>query len=197
MLNTVATEKNLTMFQIVTNQEHGSLWLIFCIGIAFGLILQYSKVHTFEKIAGFAMLKDTVILKLLLLSIGLSSIGLYFLVQAGYASYHIKPFSVGGVVIGGIVFGMGMAIFGKCPGTIAISLAEGRFDTLVGTLGGVLGGYVFTKYYDEFATLITKPLAYQSLFLDFQSSFVGVLVFGIVLAGVSFAIPLKEEMTND
>ncbi len=52
-----------------------------------------------------------------------------------------------------------MAIFGKPPGTGPISIAEGRIDVLVGAIGGLLGGLVFTLYYDD----IFKPLTGDSL----------------------------------
>ena len=51
-----------------------------------------------------------------------------------------------------------MAILGKCPGTGPVSIAEGRIDVLVGAIGGLMGGLVFTLYYDD----IFKPLMGES-----------------------------------
>jgi len=40
-----------------------------------------------------------------------------------------------GIIIGGIIFGVSMAIFGKCPETGPVSIAEGRIDVfLVGAI---------------------------------------------------------------
>jgi len=140
------------------------------------------------------MLKDTIVPKMLFLTVGLTSIGLYFLVEAGGAHYHIKPVIWQGLVIGGILFGTSMAIFGKCPGTGPVSIAEGRIDVLIGAIGGLLGGLVFTLYYADFF----KPLMGESTGkLTLPSFFPGhehmvVLIFGVVVSIIAFVIPKKE-----
>jgi hypothetical protein len=182
------------MFEDVIYQGHGSLVLVFLIGVIFGGIIQYTRVDKFEKIAGFAMLKDTIVPKMLFLTVGLTSIGLYFMIEAGGAHYHIKPIIWQGLIIGGILFGTSMAIFGKCPGTGPVSIAEGRIDVLVGAIGGLLGGLVFTLYYDD----IFKPLMGESSGkLILPSFFPGhehmvVLIFGVVVSIIAFIIPKKE-----
>ena len=182
------------MFENVINQGHGSLALVFLIGIIFGGIIQYTRVDKFEKIAGFSMLKDTIIPKMLFLAVGLTSIGLYFMIEAGGAHYHVKPIFLQGLVIGGTLFGISMAILGKCPGTGPISIAEGRIDVLVGAIGGLLGGLVFTLYYDDFF----KPLMGESMGeLTLPAFFPGnehmvVLIFGVLVTLVALLIPKME-----
>lgn len=191
-------ERVTSMFNTVADEGHGSVLLVFAIGIMFGSIIQYTKVHKFEKIAGFAMLKDTVVPKMLFLAIGLTSIALHFMIEMGYASYHIKPIMLGGLIIGGIIFGASMAIFGKCTGTGPVSVAEGRIDIMVGAIGGVLGGLVFTLYYDEFKVIMGDSLgksALTTLFSEHQS--IVVLLFGLALVAISIFIPLVEEIDED
>ncbi|HHH19914.1 MAG TPA: hypothetical protein ENK86_05355 [Campylobacterales bacterium] len=186
--------KMLQMVESVINQDHGSVALVFLIGVIFGGIIQYTRVDKFEKIAGFSMLKDTIVPKMLFLAVGLTSIGLYFMIEAGAAHYHIKPIILPGLIIGGILFGISMAILGKCPGTGPISISEGRIDVLIGAIGGLFGGLVFTLYYDE----IFKPLMGESLGKTILSElFQGneqltVLIFGIGLVIISIAIPRVE-----
>jgi hypothetical protein len=191
-------ERIVSMFDTVANEGHGSVLIVFIIGILFGSIIQYTKVHKFEKIAGFAMLKDTVVPKMLFLAIGLTTIGLYFMIELGYASYHIKPLLLGGIIIGGIVFGVSMAIFGKCPGTGPVSVAEGRIDIMVGAIGGILGGLFFTVYYDQFKLILGENLGKLSLANSFEEhQSIVVLLFGIALIAVSIFIPLIEEIDED
>ena len=186
------------MFENVIHQGHGSLALIFLIGIIFGGIIQYTRVDKFEKIAGFAMLKDTIVPKMLFLAVGLTSIALYFMIEAGWAHYHIKPILLQGLIVGGILFGISMAIMGKCPGTGPVSIAEGRIDVLIGAIGGLFGGLVFTLYYDDFF----KPLMGESLGkLTLAEFFPGhehlvVLIFGSVVTLIAIAIP-KIEMFDE
>jgi len=182
------------MFENVIHQGHGSLALVFLIGVIFGGIIQYTRVDKFEKIAGFAMLKDTIVPKMLFLAVGLTSIALYFMIEAGWAHYHLKPIMLQGLIIGGTLFGISMAILGKCPGTGPISIAEGRIDVLIGAIGGLFGGLVFTLYYDDFF----KPLMGESLGkMTLQSFFPGnehlsVLIFGVVITLVAILIPKME-----
>ncbi len=181
------------MFENVINQPHGSLGLVFLIGVMFGGIIQYTRVDKFEKIAGFAMLKDTIVPKMLFLTVGLASIALYFFMDLGIAHAHIKPLNYQGLIIGGILFGIGMAILGKCPGTGPISIAEGRIDVLVAAIGGLIGGLVFTLLYDDFfKPLMGESYGKTTIFDFFQDKELTVLIFGLALVLIAIAIPKLE-----
>jgi len=186
------------MFEDVIHQGHGSLALVFLIGVIFGGIIQYTRVDKFEKIAGFSMLKDTIVPKMLFLAVGLTSIALYFMIEAGWAHYHIKPVMWQGLIIGGTLFGISMAILGKCPGTGPVSIAEGRIDVLVGAIGGLLGGYVFTVYYDDFFKPLMGESAGKLVLTEFFKGHehTVVLVYGIVITLIAIAIP-KVEMFDE
>ncbi len=186
------------MIETVINQAHGSVALVFLIGVIFGGIVQYARVDKFEKIAGFAMLKDTIVPKMLFLAVGLGSIAIYFMVEAGVAHLHVKPIILPGLIIGGTIFGISMAILGKCPGTGPVSIAEGRIDVLVGAIGGLFGGLVFTLFYDD----IFKPLQGESLGNTILPNFfegneeLSVLIFGVVVTLIAIVIP-KLEMEDE
>ena len=191
-------DRIISMFATVQDEHHGSVLLVFVLGILFGSIIQFTKVHKFEKIAGFSMLKDTVVPKMLFLAIGIASIGLYIMTQLGWASYHIKPIILGGLIIGGTIFGISMAIFGKCPGTGPVSVAEGRIDVMVGAFGGILGGLVFTLYYDRLKEIMGPNLGKLNVpgLLEHYQGIV-VLLFGLFLIAISILIPLREEIDHD
>ena len=189
------------MFENVINQGHGSLVLVFLIGIIFGGIIQYTRVDKFEKIAGFSMLKDTIVPKMLFLTVGLTSVGLYFMIDAGAAHYHVKPIIWQGLVIGGVLFGVSMAILGKCPGTGPVSIAEGRIDVLIGAIGGLLGGLVFTLYYDDFFQPLMGESSGNFILPEFfkGNEETVVLIFGAVVTLIAILIPkieLEDEEEN-
>jgi len=49
---------------------------------------------------------------------------------------------------GGLIFGVGFAVLGYCPGTIAGAIGNGYLDALVGGLAGiVLGTALFARLY--------------------------------------------------
>ncbi|WP_456323827.1 YeeE/YedE thiosulfate transporter family protein [Hydrogenimonas sp.] len=183
------------MFEIVANEGHGSVAMVLFIGFVFGAIVQWSRVDKFEKIAGFAMLEDMTVPKMLFFAIGLASIGLYFMIELGWAHYHIKPITLGGLIIGGTLFGIAMAIFGKCPGTGPISVAEGRIDVLIGAIGGIFGGLFFTWAYPWLKPIMGPnfgKLTLPSLFEGYESMVV--LIYGIALMAVAFLIPNIEYL---
>lgn len=117
---------------------------ILILGFLFGAFIVYGRLNKFNTISGMATLEDLTVAKALLVAIGLGIILLSFEISAGLASYHVKPFVLGGVILGGIIFGIGMAILGYCPGTLVISAGEGALDAIIGTIGGLVGGLVFT-----------------------------------------------------
>ncbi|WP_300363023.1 YeeE/YedE thiosulfate transporter family protein [Hydrogenimonas sp.] len=183
------------MFEIVAAEGHGSLWMVLFIGFVFGAIIQWSRVDKFEKIAGFAMLEDMTVPKMLFFAIGFASIFLYFLIEIGMAHYHVKPVMLGGLVIGAVLFGIAMAIFGKCPGTGPISVAEGRIDVLVGAIGGIFGGLFFTWAYPWLEPIMGPDYGELTLpqFFEGQEHLV-VLVYGLALIAVAFALPNIEYL---
>jgi uncharacterized membrane protein YedE/YeeE len=84
-------------------------------GFIFGAILHWVRIDNFDKIAKFTALKDFTVLKFLLTAVGSGMIFLSLLIHFGYVGFHIKPFLVTGIFVGGILFGIGMAMLGYCP----------------------------------------------------------------------------------
>ena len=180
--------------QVFETQNHGSILTVFTIGIFFGVVIQWSRVDTFEKIAGFSMLKDFTMIKLIFLATGIITIALYLMVQFGIASYSPKPIIIGGLIIGAIVFGIGMSIFGKCPGTGTISLGEGRIDVLIGVIGGLLGGAVYTIFFTDIKAILGENFGKVQLMDYFPAEYTSyiVFIFGGLLIFLSFVIPNRE-----
>lgn len=47
----------------------------------------------------------------------------------------------------GVIFGVGFAILGYCPGTAAAAFGSGAMDALMGMIGIVIGAGVFARLY--------------------------------------------------
>ena len=56
------------------------------------------------------------------------------------AQLHPKPGSFGSSLVGGLIFGVGFAILGYCPGTMIGAVGQGSLDALFGGLPGMLLG---------------------------------------------------------
>jgi len=165
-------------------------------GFLFGAILIYAKLNKYNTISGLAILEDLAVVKTIVLAIGIGVIILSIEIELGYASYHIKPFLVGGVLLGGLLFGVGMAILGYCPGTLAISLGEGSLDALIGIIGGLVGGFVFTIISPSIQSILNPDLGAISLNTLIKSkSIYYILIFlvGILFIYISFWLNKKDK----
>lgn len=118
--------------------------LILIFGALFGAVLQYASLNKYNVISGMARLDNLLVAKTIVLAIGVGALLITSEIALGLASYHVKPFLLGGILMGGLIFGAGMAILGYCPGTMAVSLGEGSWDALIGIIGGLFGGVVYT-----------------------------------------------------
>lgn len=181
------------MFNIVSNQEHGSILIVLFIGFCFGAIILYSRLDKFEKMAGFMIFEDTLVPRMAMTTVALSSIGFYFLVDAGYASYNIKPTILTGLILGAVIFGTGLVILGKCPSAFFVSVSEGRVDALVGVAGGMVGGAIFTLLYPWIKQINGPDLGkirLSDLFGGYELTIV--LVLSITLLIVAYLLPAIE-----
>ena len=116
-------------------------------GILFGILLQRSEVIRYDRQLGALRLKDFTILKFMLSSVAVAMVGTYILKDMGLAKLSVKPMILGAVIPGGILFGIGWALLGYCPGTSAGALGEGRTDAFWGILGMLAGAGIYAEAY--------------------------------------------------
>ena len=116
-------------------------------GVLFGFLLQKGRVAKFHVILGQLLLKDWTVVKIMLTAVIVGSIGVYALADLGLARLHVKPALLGGVLLGAALFGVGMAVFGYCPGTGVAACGEGRRDAVAGVLGMLAGAAAFVALY--------------------------------------------------
>ena len=116
-------------------------------GILFGFLLQRAQVLRYEKQIGALRLLDMTIVKFMLSAVLTGMVGIYILKDKGLASLSLKPTILGAVIPGGLIFGVGWALLGYCPGTSIGAVAEGRIDGLWGVVGMLIGAAVFAEIY--------------------------------------------------
>ncbi len=122
-------------------------------GIAFGFLLQKGRVAKFEVIVGQLLLRDWTVAKIMLTAIVVGAIGVYAMVGVGWVGLHIKPAVLGGILAGGAIFGVGMALMGYCPGTCVAAAGEGRRDAIVGIAGLLFGSTLYVVFYPAWQTV--------------------------------------------
>ena len=171
--------------------------IILVIGFLFGAILQYAKLNRYNVISGMATLENFTMAKAISVAIGVGAILIAFEISLGFASYHLKPLLLVGVSIGGIIFGTGMAILGYCPGTLAVSLGEGSIDALIGIIGGLIGGFVYTILLPTFHSILGPDFGNISLYTLIGQHqlmfFLLTIVIGVAFVWAAFKLNKKEK----
>ena len=109
-------------------------------GIIFGFLLQKGGVTKYDVIIGQLLLEDFTVIKIMLSAVVTGMIGIHLMKSLGWIQLSPKSGSWGKNAIGGLIFGLGFALLGYCPGTIAGAIGNGYLDALVGGLTGILLG---------------------------------------------------------
>src|SRR5450759_3836941 len=91
----------------------------------FGVLLHRGGVANYNVIVNQFRFRDFTVLKIMFTAIIVGGLGVLVLHGAGHAQYHIKPANMLGVVLGAALFGVGMVLYGYCPGTGIAAIATG------------------------------------------------------------------------
>jgi len=117
-------------------------------GIVFGFLLQKGGATKYDVIVGQLLLTDFIVVKIMLSAVLTGMFGIYAMKTLGWVELYPKSGSAGMNIIGGLIFGVGFAILGYCPGTLAGAIGNGYLDALVGGLAGILiGSGLFAALY--------------------------------------------------
>jgi uncharacterized membrane protein YedE/YeeE len=150
-------------------------------GMVFGVLLQRAQVIRYDKQLAALRFKDFTILKFMMSAIIVGMVGTYFLYDQGLVKLSIKPTILGGTITGGLLFGVGWALLGYCPGTSMGALGEGRTDAFWGILGAVAGAALYAEMFPYLQDTLLKMHDYGKITLP---QLLGVNHW-IVIAGVS------------
>lgn len=136
------------MLSTLHARKTSQLTIGFCLGILFGFLLQKGGVTRYDVILGQLLLRDFTVVKVMLTAVVVGKIGVHFLKGMGMAELRPKPGSLGSSVVGGLIFGVGFALLGYCPGTMIGAIGQGSLDALFGGLLGMLiGAGLFAEFY--------------------------------------------------
>ena len=91
------------------------------------------------------------VLKFMMTALVVAMVGVYPLRVLGVITFPTVPATyIVGNLVGGLIFGVGMALAGFCPGTCAAGAGEGKLDYLIpGVLGFLIGAALFGLTYEQ------------------------------------------------
>jgi len=114
-------------------------------GLAFGFLLQKGGVAKYHVLMGVLLLEDFTVIKAMLSAIVVGMVGVFALYSLGLVKLHVKPTRYAANLIGGVLFGVGFALLGYCPGTGAAAVGQGNYDAVAGVLGLMAGSYLYAE----------------------------------------------------
>ncbi len=170
-------------------------------GVLFGFALHRAGFSRCGIVMRGLAFKDFTMLKVMLTAILVGMVGAAVLATffPEYAHLKVKPLYVGGVVLGGLIFGVGMAIAGYCPGTALVGLGGGVREGLLAVLGGLTGALVFILVYPALEPVLIKPMDLGKLTLHEVLGvphLAAVLVMAALLAGIIAWLGRLESRTS-
>ena len=132
----------------------GLLWAGLLFGIIFGMLLHRGGVTDYHVIVNQFLFRDFTVLKVMLTAIVVGGVGIFILHGHQLANFHIKSATMLAVVLGASLFGIGMVIYGYCPGTGIAAIGTGKLDALAGFFGMIAGAGAYAVSYDWIAANI-------------------------------------------
>ena len=147
-------------FDMIRSSSRAQKALGLLSGLVFGFLLQKGGLTEYDVVLAQLVLTDFTVVKVMLSAILVGMIGVFVMRWRGLVRLQIKPGSMGSTVLGGIIFGVGFAILGYCPGTAAAAFGAGAVDALVGMIGIVIGAGIFARLYPALDRLILNRGAF-------------------------------------
>lgn len=177
----------------------GSLLLSVIFGFLFGVLLHRGKVTDYNTIINQFRLRDFTVLRVMFTAIVVGGIGVFALHAAGLAQYHIKSADLLAVVLGAVLFGVGMVLYGYCPGTGVAALGTGSVHAAVGFIGMMVGGILYAFSFDWIKSNVLPVWSLGKVRLP---EFTGIpewaLFVGLILiAGIIFKTVDRIEIQSD
>ena len=113
------------------------------LGLLFGWALHKAGLTHYARIVNVYRFRDMTVMRFMLTALVVGAFAIQAGIELGFAvSAPIPPTSILANLVGGVIFGVGMATAGYCPGTIVAEAGEGRLDALVAGFSGLLVGAI-------------------------------------------------------
>ena len=157
------------------------------IGVVMGWLLQRVRASSPALITANLRLENLTIIKFMALTIAVGSVLVYLLSTYHPMHIDVKPLYLLGVAVGGIIFGVGFAVGGYCPGTCVVAAGEGRRDAWFTILGGIGGALLFTLLYNVIEPVFIRPMNYGKVTLA-NVLHISPLIAAVLLAAVFLTV---------
>lgn len=135
------------MLERLQKRKNIQLLIGFFIGILFGFLLDKGGATEYTVIMHQLLLRNFRVLKIIFTAVVTGMIGVHLLVKVDLAELQPKAFQWKSIVVGGLIFGIGFALLGYCPGTAPGAVGTGSIHALFGVVGILIGAGIFASLY--------------------------------------------------
>ncbi len=181
----------------IPKDSTGGLVISALFGILFGILLNKGRVTDYNVIVNLFRFKDFTVLKVMLTAIVVGGLGVFAMMGLGWIEgYQVKDANIAAVVLGSAIFGVGMALYGYCPGTAVAAIATGRIHALVGFFGMIAGGIVYAFSYPWLKANILSIGQLGKVRLDEVTGVPSFVWWGVLVAVALFTFRYIERKTG-
>ena len=117
------------------------------IGLLWGIVLQKSGLTRYDLISGLFRMQDFTLFRVGTTILATTMVLVYFFHDIGVIEMHVPRTVVLGQAVGGLIFGVGIAILGYCPALAAGALGEGSLDAIPGMAGITIGSALYAEFF--------------------------------------------------
>lgn len=171
-----------------------NLWLAVPVGFLFGFGI-FQGGFTDSRIVGKVFyLKNIRVPIVMTTAIATGAIGLWGLGLIGVldlSKVHMIPTYLVPIAIGGLLFGIGMALGGFCPGTAIASIAVGKIDAMVFMVGFFGGSLFFGDLYPIWCDVHESTYCGDWRIDELLGISIGQAVFLTVVVAVALSLAMR------
>lgn len=159
-------------------------------GFFFGFVLHRAGFGSATKLAAQFYLTDMTVLKVMFTAIVTAMLGLTLLTAVGvvdYAEIYVNPTMLGPQVVGGLIFGVGFAVGGYCPGTSVVAATQGKVDAFAFLGGALAGALVYSAAFPLFEAFASGD-GERFLLMDWLGLSHGTVAFLVTLMAIGMFV---------
>ena len=122
------------------------------LGTLFGIVLTKSEVISWFRIREMFLFNEAYMYLIIGSAVSVGAISVFLLKKLGLKSLNNQELNFKGkdynkgFIIGGLIFGVGWAITGACPGPIFAQIGAGAYPAIFTLLGAIAGAYLYYRF---------------------------------------------------
>lgn len=175
-------------FVLETLMGHaGANVVYFCIGLAFGAVLEMAGFAWSPKLAAQFYFKDITVLKVMFTAIIVAMVCMFLFSALEWIDYRrvwVNPTYLWPGVVGGLIMGAGFIIGGFCPGTSLVAVATLKIDGMFFALGVLFGIFIFGETNSQVSEFWNGSYLGRLTLPEWLGVETGWVVLGVVLMAI-------------